>query len=82
MLASTLAVLLGASAAYAQSSVSVPTQDYNMTASNVTMMFTNPVSNTTWEYSQNQTIMWTAPGPSDPRNISLLLANVYNNTAL
>lgn len=54
----------------------------NVTASNVTIQFINPVSNTTWGFSQNETIMWTAPGPNDPRNVSLLLANVYNNTKL
>jgi hypothetical protein len=26
--------------------------------------------------------MWTAPGPQDPQNVSLLLANVYNASAL
>lgn len=81
MLVSAAAVLLGASVVYAQSSMAM-VPDANVTASNVTIQFLNPVSNTTWDYSQNQTIMWTAPGPSDPRNVSLLLANVYNNTAL
>ena len=51
-------------------------------ATNGTLRFLNPVSGTTWMYSQNQTIMWSAPGPSDPQNISLLIANVYNNSIL
>jgi hypothetical protein len=76
--------LAAASALAASAATLVAGQSVNdtMTAANVTIQFINPVSNTTWGLSEVQTIMWTAPGPQDPQNISLLLANVYNASAL
>ena len=79
MIASIATLLFAASAAYAQSTAA---PESSVTAANITMMFTNPVSNTTWGYSQNETIQWTAPGVDDPKNVSLLLANVYNASVL
>ncbi|KAL7008193.1 hypothetical protein EMMF5_002375 [Cystobasidiomycetes sp. EMM_F5] len=54
----------------------------NTTSGNATILFTNPISGTQWTFSQNQTIQWTMPTASDPKNISLYVANTRNISLL
>lgn len=49
-----------------------------LASSALAMEFTNPQSGTTWGYSEQETITWTAPSSDDPARVSLLIANLHD----
>jgi hypothetical protein len=76
--ASALAVATGFAAAQ---ELEQPADQFNTTTA-TNLQFINPISGTKWSFSEDQIITWTPPTVSDPQNISLLIANVYNYSML